>query len=83
MAAPFRDELVFSIRDAGMSRWSASPTNRVEIGVRQLLRLDQVMQIRRRVVPHRLEMVRLEDAQHLERGDPLVVRRQLPQRDSP
>ena len=49
-----------------------------EIGVRELLRLDEMMQIRRRVVPHRLEIVRLEDLEHLERRDALVVRRQLP-----
>ena len=50
----------------------------IEVGIGELLRLDEVMQVRRRVVPHRLEVVRLEDAQHLERRDALVVRRQLP-----
>ena len=49
-----------------------------EIGVRQLLRLDEMMEIRRRVEAHRLEIVRIENAQHLERRDALVVRRKLP-----
>lgn len=39
----------------------------IEVGVRELLRLDEVMKIRGRVVFHRLQVVRLEDAEHLER----------------
>ena len=49
-----------------------------EVGVRELLGLDQEMQIRRRVVSERQEVVRLEHLEHLERGDALVVRRKLP-----
>ena len=67
-----------SICSAGISRWSAIADESIEVGVGELLRLDEVMQVRRRVVPHRLEVVWLENAQHLERGDALVVRRQLP-----
>src|SRR6476619_699121 len=49
-----------------------------EVRVREFLRLDEMMEIRRRVEAHRLEIVRIENAQHLERGDSLIVRRQLP-----
>src|SRR5712691_7871735 len=37
-----------------------------------------MMQVGRRVVAHRLEVVRLENTQHLQRRDALAVRRQLP-----
>src|SRR5690349_23178264 len=50
----------------------------VEISVSELLCFDEKMQIRRRVLPHRFEIIRLENAEHLERGDSLIIGRQLP-----
>ena len=51
----------------------------LDVRVRELLRFDQVMEIRRRVVAHRLEVVGLEQTKHLERRNALAVGRQLPQ----
>src|ERR1043165_8140322 len=49
-----------------------------EIGVGELLRLDEQMQEGRRILSQRLEIVALENAKHLERRDPDVVRWHLP-----
>ena len=49
-----------------------------EIGVRELLRLDEQVQIRRGVMSQRFEIIGFEDLEHLEYRDPLIVRGQLP-----
>ncbi len=51
----------------------------VEIGVGELLRLDEGVEILGRVVLHRGEVVSLEHLEHLERGDALTGRREFPE----
>ena len=78
MAATFRDECIAQHAFCRHVEVFGVTDKSFEIRVRELLRFDQVMQIRGRVVTHRLEIERLQDAQHFERRDALVVRRQLP-----
>src|SRR6266581_4482210 len=47
-------------------------------GERELLRLDQEVQVWSGIVPHGTQVVRLDQAQHLERRHALIVGRQLP-----
>ena len=48
---------------------------RSSIGERDALGLGQHMQVVGAVVAHRVDVVALEDVQHLERDEPLRVRR--------
>ncbi len=52
---------------------------RHDVGVGELLGLDEVVQVLGRVVPHGAEVDVAEDLDHLERGDPLAVGGQLVQ----
>src|ERR1051325_6768415 len=65
-----------SIRARGAATKRASSSARV--GERELLCLDQEMQVWSGMVPHGTEVVRLDQAQHLERRHALIVGRQLP-----
>ena len=55
----------------------------VQVGEGQLLHLDQVVEVVGGVVPHPLEVHRLQQLEHLQRRDPLPRRRQLPNRVAP
>ncbi len=50
-----------------------------QVGKGKFLRFDEMMEIRRAVVPHSLQIVRFEDAQHLQGGHSLTVRREFPE----
>ena len=78
MAAPLLDEFIREELLRLHVEMICVSDEAVEVCVRELLRLDEMMQVRGRIVAHRLQVVWLEYPQHFESGDALIVRRQLP-----